>query len=75
MITPSIDMINKMNSFRDVCECVRNLKKLIFHIFLLNIDISLIITPICLKTCMYISEIFIEESISQNVDKGLSFVL
>ena len=75
MITPSIDMINKMNSLRDVCECVRNLKNLIFHIFLLNIGISLIITPICLKTCMYISEMFIEESISQNVDKGLSFVL
>ena len=50
-----------------------NLKILIFHIHFLNMDISLIIGLICLKTCMYIAEICMEGNLSQNFDLGLSF--
>ena len=49
------------------------MKKLIFHVNFLNMDISLIKALICLKMCMCISEICMEGSVSQNVDLGLSF--
>ena len=49
-----------------------NLKILIFHIYFFNMDISLIIALICLKTYMYTFEICMEGSMSQNVDLGLS---
>ena len=52
-----------------------NWKILIFHVYFFNMDISLIIALICLKTCMYTAEICLEESVSQNVDIGLSFCL
>ena len=38
-----------------------------------NMDISLIITLICFEICMFIAEICMEGSISQNFDLGLSF--
>ena len=50
-----------------------NLKILIFHVYFFNIDISLIIALICLKTCMCIAEICLEGSVSQNFDLGRSF--
>ena len=52
-----------------------NLKILIFHVYFLNMDISLIIALICLKTCMCIAEIYTEGRVSQNFDIGLSFCL
>ena len=39
----------------------------------LNMDISLIIAPTCLKSCMYIAEICLEEILSQNFDKAIRF--
>ena len=50
-----------------------NLKILIFHVYFFNMDISLNIAHICLKTCMCIAEICMEGSMSQNFDLGLSF--
>ena len=48
-----------------------NLKILIFHVYVLNMDISLIIA--LLKTGMCIAEICMEGWVSQNFDLGLSF--
>ena len=56
-----------------MCKCIKNLKKLIFHVYFLNMDISLIISLICLKICMCIPEICMKGSMSQNFDLGLSF--
>ena len=50
-----------------------NLKILIFHVYFFNMDISLIIALICLKICMFLSELCMEGSVSQNFDLGLSF--
>ena len=50
-----------------------NLKTLIFPVYFFNMDISLIIAPICLRICMCIVEIWMEGSMSQNFDLGLSF--
>ena len=50
-----------------------NLKTHIFHVYFLNMDISLIIAHISLKICMCIAEICMEGSVSQNFDLGLSF--
>ena len=44
-----------------------------FHVYFLNMDISLIIAPISLRICVCIAEIYVEGSVSQNVDLGLSF--
>ena len=49
------------------------LETLIFHVYCFKMNISLIITRICLKTCMYIAEICVERSLSQNFDVGISF--
>ena len=53
-----------------------NLKILIFHVYFFNMDISLIIALICLKTCMCFAEICLEERVSQNfvlghIEKGI----
>ena len=42
------------------------------YIFL-NMDISLIMALISLKICMCIAEIYMEGTVSQNFDLGLSF--
>ena len=44
-----------------------------FSCIFFNMDISLIISPISLKICMCIAEIYMEGSVSQNFDLGLSF--
>ena len=51
-----------------------NLKILIFHVYFFNMvmDISLIIALICLKICMFIAEMCMEGSVSQNFDLGLT---
>ena len=49
------------------------MKILIFHVYFLNMDISLIIALISLKTCMYIAGIYMEGRVSQNFELGLSF--
>ena len=36
-------------------------------------DISLIITLIFLRTCIHVAEVYLEGSVSQNVDVGFSF--
>ena len=50
-----------------------NLKTHIFHVYFLNMDISLIIALTSLEICMCIAEICMEGSVSQNFDLGLSF--
>ena len=50
-----------------------NLKTQMFHVKLLNMDISLIIAPISLRMCMCIAEMYMEGSVSYNFDLGLSF--
>ena len=47
-------------------------KIIIFHAYFFNIDISVILTLICLKMCIHIAEICSERSVSQNFDIGLS---
>ena len=54
-------------------KCTENLKTLIFHIYFLNMDISLIMIPICLKTAIHVSKTHMEGSMSQNNDIGLRF--
>ena len=50
-----------------------NLKILIFHVYFFNIDISLIIALISLKTFMCIAGICMEGIMSQNFELGLSY--
>ena len=49
-----------------------NLKTHIFHVYLFNMDISLIIVSISLKICMCIAETYMEGNLSQNFDLWLS---
>ena len=49
------------------------MKTHIFHVYFFNMDISLIISPISLKICMCIAEIYMEGSVSLNFDLGLNF--
>ena len=44
-----------------------------FSCIFFNMDISLIIALICLKTCICIAEICLEGKVFQNLDLGLSF--
>ena len=46
---------------------------IIVRIYFLNINISLIIICMRLKTYMLIVEMFLEGSLSQNIDLGLRF--
>ena len=50
-----------------------NLKILIFHVYFFNMDISVIIALISLKTCMCVAGICMEGSVSQIFELGLSF--
>ena len=50
-----------------------NWKKLIFHIYFLNMDFSLILTLMCMKIFIHSAEICFKGSLSQNFDIGLSF--
>ena len=52
-----------------------NFRILIFHVYFFNMDISLIIALISLKTCMCTAGICMEGSMSQNFELGLSFCL
>ena len=52
-----------------------HLKTHIFHVYFLNMDISLIIASISLKICMCIAETYMEGSVTQNFDLWLSFCL
>ena len=54
-------------------QIITNPKILIFHIYILKMDISLIIALICLKSCMCIAEICMEGRVSQIFYLGLSF--
>ena len=45
------------------CKCIVNLKILIFHVYFVNKDISLIIALISLRTCMCVVEIGFEGKI------------
>ena len=53
--------------------CIINLKIFIFHVYFFNMDISIIIALIYLKTCLCIAEICMKGRVSQNFDFGLSF--
>ena len=50
-------------------------KILIFHEYFFNMDISLIMSLICLKIVIHVLRIHLEEKGSQNFDIGLSFNL
>ena len=50
-----------------------NLKIIIFHVYFFNIDISLIIALISLKTSICIAGICMEGSVSPNFELGPSF--
>ena len=52
-----------------------NSEKHIFHINVLNMDISLVIKLIIMKIAKHVPEIHWERSMSQNFDIGLSFCL
>ena len=43
-----------------------------FHVYFFNMDIALIISPLSLRICMCIAEIYMEGGVSQNFDLGLS---
>ena len=47
--------------------------KIIFYVSFLNMDISLTMAHIFLKTCIHVVEVCLEGSVSQNFDIGLSF--
>ena len=51
------------------------MKILIFDVYFLNMDISPNIVFTSLKICMCIAEIYMEGSMSQHFDLGLSFCL
>ena len=50
-----------------------NLKILIFPVYFFNMDISVIIALISLKTCMCIAGICMEGTVSQIFELGLGF--
>ena len=50
-------------------------KILIFHKYVLNMDISLIMRLICLEIVIHVLRIYLEGKLSQNCDIGLSFNL
>ena len=52
-----------------------NKKILIFHIYFLNMDISLIMRLTCMKTAMHVPETHLEGRVSQNIYIGLSLDL
>ena len=49
------------------------LEKNLFFTYFFNMDFSLIMALICMKSCIHSAEIFFEGSVSQNFDTGLSF--
>ena len=50
-----------------------NRKIIIFHEYVLNTDISLIIRLTIIKICIHVAEVCLEGSMSQNFDIGTSF--
>ena len=52
-----------------------NRKILIFHIYILNMDISLTMRLTCLKTAIHVHETHLEGRVSQNFNIGLSLDL
>ena len=54
-------------------KLVTSRKIIIFYSYFFNMDISLIMTLIFLKTCIHVAEVYLEGSVSQNFDKGFSF--
>ena len=56
-------------------KLVTSRKIFIFYSYSLNMDISLIMTLIFLKTCIHVAEVYPEGSVSQNLNIGFSFCL
>ena len=56
-------------------KCAENGEKHIFHIYFLNMDISLIMKITGMKIAIHVAEIRWEGRVSQNFDIGLSFCL
>ena len=56
-------------------KCAENCEKHIFHIYFLNMDISLIMKITGMKIAIHVAEIRWEGRVSQNFDIGLSFCL
>ena len=54
-------------------KCVKNEEKHIFHIYFLNMDISLIMKITGIKLAIHVAEIRLEGRVSQNFDIGLRF--
>ena len=55
--------------------CAENRKILILHIYFFNMDISLTMRLMCLKTAIHVPETLLEGRASQNFDTGLSLNL
>ena len=52
-----------------------NRKILTLHIYFLNMDISLTMRLICLRTAIHVLDVHLEGRVSQNFDTGLSLNL
>ena len=63
-------MIN--DGMRQQMSVVANRKIFIFYLYILNMDISLIMVLSFLETCIHVAEVYLEGSVSQNVDIGFS---
>ena len=66
-------MINDEIGQQKSVEICHKYNKIIFYVYFLNMDISLTMAFIFLKTCIHVAEVCLEGSVSQNVDIGLSF--
>ena len=54
-------------------NCAKDSEKHIFHIYFLNMDISLIMTITGMEIAIHVAETHLEGRVSQNFDIGLSF--
>ena len=66
-------MINDEIGQQMSVETCHNYNKNNFLCIFLNMDISLTMALIFLKTCIHVVEVCLEGSVSQNFDIGLSF--
>ena len=66
-------MINDEIGQQMSVELVTIRTKNIFYVYFLNMDISLTMALIFLKTCIHVVEVCLGGSVSQNFDIGLRF--
>ena len=54
-------------------KCAENWKNHIFHVYFFNMDISFIMRITGMTIAIHVAGICLKGSVSQNIDKGLSF--